>query len=75
MVRDNQRWTEESFKKEMGGELGRALDAALRARGTILWPVASPVGQGRTQAVEAHPDGTWTLVDNVDREGWPKSRS
>jgi hypothetical protein len=71
-VLDNQRWSEESFAKEMKGELGRALEAALRAGETIIWPVASPVGEGRTQAVRAHPDGTWTLVDNVDREGFPR---
>jgi hypothetical protein len=72
MVLDNQRWTEEQFQKEMGAELGRALDAALRTRDTVIWPVPSPVGEGRTQAVEAHPDGTWSLIDAVDREGWPR---
>jgi hypothetical protein len=71
-VLNNQKWTEEQFRKEMGAELGRALGAALRARETVIWPVPSPVGEGRTQAVEAHPDGTWALIDRVDREGFAR---
>jgi hypothetical protein len=71
-VFDNQKWSKEQFAKEMQGELGRALEAARRNRRTVVWPVPSPVGHGRTQAVEAHVDGTWELVDRVDREGFPK---
>jgi hypothetical protein len=67
----NPRWTEEQFAKDMAAELRRAQDAAVRAGEPVLWPVASPVGEGRTQAVLANPDGTWTLVDHVDREGYP----
>jgi D-hexose-6-phosphate mutarotase len=70
MVLENQKWTDAQFAKEMSAELHRALGAALRGGEPVIWPVASPVGEGRTQAVHAHPDGSWTLVDNVDREGW-----
>lgn len=62
------RWTEETFAKEMDGELHRALDAARRAGTTVVWPVMSPVGEVRTQAVQAEPDGTWTLIRHVDQE-------
>jgi hypothetical protein len=72
-ILDNQKWSEEQFAKEMGGELHRALDAARRAGEPVTWAVASPVGEGRTQAVLANPDGTWTLVDDVDRAGFPRS--
>lgn len=72
MVLDNQKWSEEQFAKEMKSELHRALEAAARAGETVVWPVASPVGEGRTQAVRAQPDGTWALIDHVDREGYPK---
>jgi hypothetical protein len=71
-VLDNQKWSEEQFAKEMKADLARALDMAARAGETVVWPVASPVGEGRTQAVEAQPDGSWRLVDHVDREGYPR---
>jgi hypothetical protein len=62
------RWTEETLAKENPAEVERALAAALRARTTVTWPVAGPVGEVRTQAIRAEPDGTWTLVRHVDQE-------
>jgi hypothetical protein len=63
------RWTEEEFATEMSAELHRALEAARRGGDTVVWPVPSPVGEVRVQAVEAHPDGAWALIDHVDQEG------
>lgn len=62
------RWTEEQYATENGAELQRALDAAARAGATVVWPVMSPVGEVRTQAIQAEPDGTWVLVRHVDQE-------
>jgi hypothetical protein len=56
------RWTEEDVKRDMAGDLGRALDSARRTGQTFVFPLAAKGGERRVQAIQAEPDGTWALI-------------
>jgi hypothetical protein len=56
------RWSVEEVKKEMGGDLTRALELARRRGEVTLFPLAAKGGERRVQAIRAQPDGTWDLV-------------
>lgn len=58
------RWSDDDVKKEMAGDLGRAIDAARRSGRDYTYPLAPKAGHTVLQAILAHPDGTWEVVDH-----------